>query len=37
LVPLGITVRNEVPAEIFLLGTIFITVISKGIQGNHIV
>jgi hypothetical protein len=33
---LGITVKYKVPAKIFLLETLFLTVISKGTWGNHI-
>jgi hypothetical protein len=35
-VPLDITVRNKVPSENILAGTLFLTVISKGNLGNHI-
>jgi hypothetical protein len=36
MVPLEITVRNKVPSENILAGTLSLTVISMGIQGNHI-
>jgi hypothetical protein len=34
--PLEVTVRNKFPAIIFSLGTLFLTVISRGTLGNHI-
>jgi hypothetical protein len=36
MVPMEITVKNEVPAGIFSLATIFLTVISRETYGNYI-
>jgi hypothetical protein len=36
MVPLEITVKNEVPAGMFSLATIFLTVISRETHGNKI-
>jgi hypothetical protein len=35
-VPLEITVRNNAPARIFSLGTLFLPAISRGTLRNHI-
>jgi hypothetical protein len=32
----GITLINEVPARIFPLGCLFLTVIFRGTLGNHV-
>jgi hypothetical protein len=36
LVPPIITVGNRIPARIFPLGTLYLTVISRENRGNHI-
>jgi hypothetical protein len=35
-VSLELTVRNEDPSENILRGTLFLTVISRGFLGNHV-
>jgi hypothetical protein len=36
MIPLEITVKNEVPTRIFSMATIFLTVISRETYGNQI-